>query len=101
MKRLTETAKRLYDIQTAALAICCICSVILSVLSVAGNWAKVSAVGLFIISCAACGNRKHMSSSDYWTTEDVLMYSVVSVALYGYLFSGFFILGRFFMGLFR
>ena len=101
MKSLTETAKRLYDIQTAALAICCICSVILSVLSVAGNWAKVSAVGLFIISCATCGNRKHMSSSDYWTTEDVLMYSVVSVALYGYLFSGFFILGRFFIGLFR
>lgn len=101
MKRLTETAKKLYDIQTAMLAICCICAVILSVLSMAGNWAKISAAGLFIITCAAYGYRKSIRASDYWTTENMLMYSVISVALYGYLFSGFFILGRFFIGLFR
>lgn len=101
VKRVTETAKRLYDIQTAALAICCMCSVVLSVLSMAGNWAKIGAVGLFIITCAAYGNRKSVRASDYWTTENAVMYSVVSVALYGYLFSGFFILGRNFIGLFR
>ena len=101
MKRLTETAKRLYDIQTVMLAICCICSVILSVLSMAGNWAKISSVGLFIITCAAYEYRKSIRTSDYWTTENMLTYSVISVALYGYLFSGFFILGRFFIGLFR
>ena len=94
MKKITETTKRLYDIQTAALTICCICSVILSVLSIAGSWPKISAIGLFIIICAAYGNRKHIRASDYWTTENLLMYSVISVALYGYLFSGFFILGR-------
>lgn len=100
VKRLTGTAKRLYDIQTVALVICCTCSAILSVLSMAGTWARISAAGLFIITCAAYGNRKRMRSSDYWTTENMLMYSVMSIALCGYLFSGFFILGRTFIGLF-
>ncbi len=101
MKRLTETAKRVYDIQIVALVICCTCSAILSVLSMAGSWARISAAGLVIITCAAYENRKRMRSSDYWTTENMLMYSVMAIALCGYLFSGFFILGRTFIGLFQ
>ena len=95
-----EMIEKIYYFLLIVLVVCFFISNSFVFLSITDKWAKYTRRILFVVICAAIGGRDNMLEQEAWTNENVLMCATMTVLFILYLFSGFFILGRFLTGLF-
>lgn len=90
-----KTINKMYDVLLAMLLACAVIAIIGCVFGFSPIYSQISSTTFLIITFIAMMNRKNIISAETLTTENAFLIATISIFLIGFIFSSFFLLGRY------